>query len=77
MIGLERMLHAQQKPEPQNSKHGLPALPVPPENGRAPRLIEPVQATNGKRYSSLRQARLLLRKMRQNPQRVHAFFTPI
>jgi hypothetical protein len=26
MIGLERVLHAQQKPEPQNSKHILPAL---------------------------------------------------
>jgi hypothetical protein len=30
MIGLERVLHAQQKPKPQNAKHGLPALSAPP-----------------------------------------------
>ena len=27
MIGLERMLHAQQKPETQNSQHDAPYLP--------------------------------------------------
>jgi hypothetical protein len=38
VIGFERMLHAQQKPKPQNSEHMPPARPETSSNTKSPGL---------------------------------------